>query len=119
MSVGELIKIALLLFTALTGLVSIFAPDVAGRFVGFYNLTPRGRSEVRTVLGGVFLGLAIAPLALGRAQVAYQVVGFAYLVGALVRTASIVSLDRDTSRSSLISVAFEWAAAILLIALPN
>ncbi len=82
---------------------------------GFTGLTapgPRGISEIRSVLGGGFIGLGLAPLILG--GVAYDMLGVAYLAIAAARIASII-LDKSYERSNWISLAVEIVAGVVLI----
>jgi hypothetical protein len=121
LGIGQVIHVGIALFTIIIGLVSVVYPKAAARFTGFGdNVSPRGISEVRSVIGGAFVGLGLAPFLLGNAQIAFQVMGITYLAIGIVRTISILALDKDTSSSSLISVGSEYlfAALLLLIQTP-
>jgi hypothetical protein len=116
MNVALAIKQGICLFTALIGLFSVVSPKVAGRFIGFgTNISPRGISEIRAVVGGAFVALGIAPFILP--YFGFEVVGLVYLAIAIVRSLSIAVLEKDFSRSNVISAISEWvmAAALLLL----
>jgi hypothetical protein len=122
MNLGQVIQLGIALFTIVIGLVSVVYPKAAARFTGFGDsVSPRGISEVRSVIGGAFVGLGLAPFLSGNAQIAFQVMGITYLAIGIVRTISIVVLDKDASSSSLISVGSEYlfAALLLLIQTPT
>ncbi len=108
----EIVKIILAAGTILTGLISLIVPRSVQGFTGLTAPGPRGISEIRSVLGGGFIGLGLAPLILG--GVAYDMLGVAYLAIAAARIASII-LDKSYERSNWISLAVEIVAGVVLI----
>ncbi len=98
--------------TVATGLLSLFAPE---KIVGFTGLSPqggRGITEIRSVLGGMFIALGAAPFFLGEA--AFTVLGISYLGIGVVRVISIF-LDKSSTQSNWISVAFEFIFGVILV----
>jgi hypothetical protein len=98
--------------TVATGLLSLFAPE---KTVGFTGLSPqggRGITEIRSVLGGLFIALGAAPFFLG--EVAFMVLGISYLGIGVVRVISIF-LDKSGTQSNWISVAFEFIFGVILV----
>lgn len=98
--------------TVATGLLSLFAPQ---KTVGFTGLSPqggRGITEIRSVLGGMFIALGVAPFFLG--EVAFTVLGISYLGIGIVRVISIF-LDKSGTQSNWISVAFEFIFGVILV----
>lgn len=98
--------------TALVGVFSLVAPE---RVVGFTGLAPqggRGITEIRSVLGGLFIALGIAPFFLG--DVAYTVLGIGYLAIAIVRLPSIF-FDKSSMQSNWVSLAFEIIFGVILV----
>ena len=98
--------------TVATGLLSLFAPE---KTVGFTGLSPqggRGITEIRSVLGGMFIALGVAPFFLG--EVAFTVLGISYLGIGIVRVISIF-LDKSGTQSNWISVAFEFIFGVILV----
>jgi hypothetical protein len=98
--------------TALVGVFSLIAPE---RIVGFTGLAPqggRGITEIRSVLGGLFIALGIAPFFLG--DVAYTMLGIGYLAIAIVRLPSIF-LDKSSTQSNWVSLAFEIIFGVILV----
>jgi hypothetical protein len=65
------------------------------------------------VLGGFFVALGAVPLILG-APAAYQMLGIAYLVVAVVRSASMI-IDKSVVQSNIISVLFEIVFGVILV----
>jgi len=108
----EIVQIILAAGTILTGMISLIVPRSVQGFTGLTAPGPRGISEIRSVLGGGFIGLGLAPLILG--GVAYDMLGVAYLAIAVARIASIV-LDKSYDRSNWISLAVEIVAGIILL----
>ena len=109
----EILKIVLAVGTIATGLVSLIRPRAVQGFTGLSAPGPRGITEIRSILGGGFVGLGLAPLILG-APAAYQMLGITYLVIAVARIAGI-ALDRSFERSNWISLAVEVVAGIILL----
>jgi hypothetical protein len=108
-----ILKIIMAVGTIATGLISLIWPRSIQGFTGLSAPGPRGITEIRAVLGGVFLGLGVAPLVLD-APAAYQMLGITYLAIAVARIAGI-ALDRSYEQSNWISLAVEIAAGIILV----
>jgi succinate dehydrogenase/fumarate reductase cytochrome b subunit len=113
MSLVNLLKIIAVLGTAATGLLAFVKPDAAYDFTGLSANGPRGVSEIRSVFGGLFVALGLAPLFLG--PTAYMFLGIGYLAIAAARTFSIV-FDKSYARSNLISLGIEVVLGLILIA---
>jgi hypothetical protein len=94
-------------------LISLIRPRAVPGFTGLSAPGPRGITEIRSILGGGFVGLGLAPLILG-APAAYRMLGITYLVIAAARIFGIV-LDRSFERSNWISLAVEIVAGIILL----
>jgi hypothetical protein len=112
MSVLEILKVIAALATAATGVFVLFAPRKTVGFTGLEPIGGRGISELRAVLGGLFIALGVTPLWLG--ETAYLMLGIGYLAIAGVRAVSIV-VDRSAVPSNLISLATEIVLGIILV----
>lgn len=112
MNVLMILKIIAALATAATGLLALVRPTAVYGFTGLIADGARGISEIRSIFGGLFIALGVAPFIFGDA--AYQVLGFGYLAIALVRLVSIF-IDHSTAQSNLISLAIEIVFGIILI----
>lgn len=113
MSILEILKLVAALGTIGTGLVSLVRPLAVREFTGLEVRGARGITEIRAVLGGVFIGLGAAPFILD-SPIAYQTLGLMYLFVAVIRSVSMF-VDRSIMRSNLISVASEIALGVILI----
>jgi hypothetical protein len=113
MTVLLVLKYLVVVVTLATGLISIIWPKSIKGFTGLEATSPRAISEIRAVMGGVFLGLGIAAFVLNTPQV-YQMLGIAFAAIALVRGISIV-LDHAAVQSNIISLATEVVMAVILI----
>ena len=109
----DILQIIACVGTIVVGLYSLLRPNAVTGFTGLAPQGPRGISEIRAVLGGFFVALGAAPLALG-AEAAYTMLGIAYLVVAAVRLASIF-LDGSSVRSNWISFASEVILGVILV----
>ena len=78
------IKILIAAATLGFGALSIVRPAAAERFTGLKAEGPRGISEIRSVLGGLFVGLAIAAFVYHSPH-AFGTLGIGYLGIAFVR----------------------------------
>jgi hypothetical protein len=113
MSLLEILKIASAIATILTGVVSLFWPLKVRGFTGLEVNGSRGVTEIRSILGGFFIGLGVAMLILND-PVAYLMMGIAYLVVAGVRTISMF-IDKSVVQSNVISVITEVILGIILV----
>lgn len=113
MTLIEILKIAVGIATILTGLVSLIWPLRVRGFTGLDVNGGRGVTEIRAILGGVFVGLGGAVIILNE-PAAYTTLGITYLVVAAVRTISMF-IDKSVERSNVISVITEVIMGIILV----
>ena len=113
MTLLEILKIAVGIATILTGLVSLIWPLRVRGFTGLDVKGGRGVTEIRAILGGVFVGLGGAVIILNE-PAAYTTLGITYLVVAAVRTISMF-IDKSVERSNVISVITEVIMGIILV----
>ena len=112
MNVLQILQVIAALATAATGLFSMLAPTKITGFTGLQPVGGRGITELRSVLGALFIALGVAPLILG--PVAYLMLGIGYLAIAAVRAVSMF-VDRSVVQSNLISLATEIVLGVILI----
>ena len=108
----SVLKMIAALATAATGLLALVKPSAAYGFTGLNAVGPRGISEIRAVMGGLFIGLGIAPLFLKTP--AYKMLGIGYLAIAAVRIFSII-FDKSYAQSNWISLAIEIVLGVILV----
>jgi len=108
-----ILKYVAAIATILTGAVSLFWPLRIRGFTGLDIVGGRGVTEIRSILGGFFIGLGAAVLLLND-PAAYQTLGIAYLVVAVVRTISMF-VDKSVVQSNIISVIAEVIFGVILI----
>ena len=101
------------LATVITGVVSLFWPLKVPGFTGLEPVGGRGISEIRTILGALFIGLGGAVLYFNTKE-AYMILGITYLAMALVRGISIL-VDKSPVSSNIISFVVELVLGILLV----
>jgi hypothetical protein len=99
--------------TILTGLLSLIRPRAVKGFTGLSAESGRGITEIRSILGGVFVGLGAAPLILN-APAAYQTLGIVYLVVAGARAVSMF-VDKSVVQSNIISLVVEIVFGVVLV----
>ena len=112
MNVLETLQIIAALATAATGLFSLLAPTKLTGFTGLQPVGGRGITELRAVLGALFIALGLAPLFLG--PVAYLMLGIGYLAIGAVRAVSMI-LDRSVVQSNVISLITEIVLGVILV----
>jgi hypothetical protein len=99
--------------TILTGAISLVRPLAVTGFTGLKPDGARGLSEIRAVLGGLFIASGAAVLYLNE-PAAFKTLGFAYLGTGLARLVSIfVDGARDTS--NIVSLAWEIFFGLVLV----
>jgi hypothetical protein len=99
--------------TILTGLYSLLKPARITSFTGLSPIGGRGITEIRSVLGGLFIALGAFPL-IFNSPIAYMMLGVAYLAIGLVRAVSMF-MDKSVVRSNVISLAVEIIFGIFLV----
>jgi hypothetical protein len=112
MSLLAILQIVAALATAATGLFSLLAPTKIIAFTGLQPIGGRGITELRSVLGALFIALGLAPLFLGAP--AYLMLGIGYLAIGAVRAVSMF-VDRSVVQSNVISLATEIVLGVILI----
>jgi hypothetical protein len=108
-----ILKYVAAIATILTGAVSLIWPLRVRGFTGLEVVGGRGVTEIRSILGGFFVGLGAAVLLLND-PIAYQTLGITYLVVAVVRTISMF-IDKSVVQSNIISVIAEVILGVILI----
>ena len=109
----QILKYVTAAATILVGVVSLFWPRQVFGFTGLEANGGRGITEIRTILGALFIGLGAAVLYLNT-PAAYQVLGITYLVMAIARSISMF-VDKSVVSSNVISAISELAFGIILI----
>ncbi|MGD8404066.1 MAG: DUF4345 family protein [Anaerolineales bacterium] len=113
MNILKILQIVAVIATILTGLVSLIWPLRVQGFTGLTAPGGRGITEIRSILGGLFIGLGIAVFLLETRE-SYQMLGIMYLAIAAVRAASIV-IDKSPEQSNIISLIAEIVLGIILV----
>lgn len=109
----KILQLIAVIATILTGLVSLINPLGIQGFTGLTAPGGRGITEIRSILGGLFIGLGIAVFLLGTRET-YQMLGIMYLAIGVVRFASIF-LDKSSTQSNWISLAVEIIFGVILL----
>jgi hypothetical protein len=109
----QVLQIITAIATILTGLVSLLKPTAVTGFTGLQPVGGRGITEIRSILGGVFIALGAVPLILN-SPVAYLMLGITYLVIGLVRAVSMF-MDKSVVQSNIISLVVEIIFGIILV----
>ena len=110
----RLLRCVVLAATVASGLVLLVRPESVSGFTGLAPDTARGITEIRAAMGGVFIALGLAPLFLKTS--AERVLGLVYLAIAAVRAPFMFADGSAGEQSNWISLAFEVAAAAILLA---
>ena len=109
----QILQIIAAVGTILTGLYSLLKPAAVTGFTGLRPEGARGITEIRAILGGLFIALGAVPLVLN-SPIAYLMLGIAYLAIGLVRAISMF-MDKSVVSSNLISLAVEIVFGIILV----
>lgn len=116
MTILDIVKIICAVGTIGVGVLSAVNPTGIHNFTGLDVAgNPRGITEVRSVLGGFFIALGLAPLIwYAQREPMYLMLGFTYLVVAGVRLISML-LDKSVMQSNIISLVVEIIFGVLLV----
>lgn len=109
----QILKYVAAIATILTGVASLFWPMKVLSFTGLDVQGGRGVTEIRTILGALFVALGVAVLYFNMPQT-YQMLGITYLVMAIVRLVSIF-VDDSAISSNIVSVVAELVIGIILV----
>lgn len=99
--------------TILVGVAALVRPTAVVGFTGLQPTGGRGITEIRSVLGGLFIGLGVAALLL-RTPAAYRTLGIGYLATGAVRAISMFA-DKSLVSSNTISLAWEIIFGLALV----
>jgi hypothetical protein len=113
MSILQILQIIAAIGTILTGAVSLFWPSKVQGFTGLSANGGRGITEIRTILGALFIALGAAALYFNM-PATYQMLGITYLTMAIVRGISII-VDKSAGSSNIISLAAELVFGLILV----
>ena len=113
MNILKIFQLLAVILTIVTGLVSLLWPRSVQGFTGLTAPDGRGITEIRSILGGLFIGLGIAVLVLATRET-YQMLGIMYLAIAAVRLVSIF-VDKSSVQSNWISLAIEIVVGMILV----
>lgn len=100
------------ILTVISGLFALFAPERAVALTGLVPKGGRGLTEIRCLMGGLYIALGVTPFLLG--QVAFTVLGIGYLTISIVRLVSIF-VDKSASSSNWASFGMEFVLGLILI----
>jgi len=109
----NILKIVAAVITIGTGLLSLLKPTAVYGFTGLTAEGGRGITEIRAILGGLFIALGGAVLYFQMRET-YAVLGIMYLFVALVRLVSIF-VDDSAEQSNIISLISEIIPGIILV----
>lgn len=113
MAILQVLKVVAAVATLATGVYSFVRPRAVFDFIGLYASGARGIVEIRSIFGGLLIGLGAAPLVLGKPE-AYRVVGIGYLAIAVTRLIATF-LDGSYEASNLGSLAVEVVFGLILV----
>jgi len=109
----QVLQIIAAVGTILTGLYSLLRPTTLTGFTGLRPEGGRGITEIRAILGGLFIALGAFPLIVN-SPIAYMMLGVTYLGIAVVRAVSMF-MDKSVVQSNVISLAVEIVFGIILV----
>lgn len=109
----QILKIIAASGTILTGFYALLAPLKVRAFTGLELPSGRGITEVRSILGGLFIALGAAPLLFNSTDM-FLMLGISYLGIGLVRAVSMF-VDKSLVQSNFISLVVELVFGIILI----
>jgi len=113
MNILKILQIIAVIGTIVTGLVSLLWPRSVFGFTGLTAPGPRGITEIRSIFGGLFIGLGIAVFVLGTREV-YQMLGIMYFAIGAMRAVSMI-VDKSIEQSNIVSLIVEIVFGVILV----
>jgi len=110
----EILKIVACIGTIGTGLLAAIRPSAVPGFTGVETTGPRGVTEIRSIFGGLFIGVGAFPL-VADAPAAFVMLGVMYLAIAAVRLVSMLVDGSLNEASNIISLVVEIVFGVILI----
>jgi hypothetical protein len=110
----QILQIVACIGTIGTGLLAALRPSAVPGFTGLEAPGPRGVTEIRSILGGLFIGVGAFPLIVG-VPATYQMLGVMYLAIAAVRLVSMVVDGSLSETSNIISLVVEVVFGVILV----
>lgn len=109
----KILQIIAVIGTISTGVYSLIAPTKIEGFTGIKPVGGRGITEIRSVFGGLFIGLGLAAFLLD-STVTYPLIGIVYLAIGAVRAVAMF-IDKSIEQSNIISLVVEIVFGIILV----
>ncbi len=109
----QILKYIAVAVTLFTGVYSLIAPKKIKGFTGLEASSPRAITEIRSVMGGTFVALAIAAILFHTKEI-FLSLALVYAVIGVIRAISI-AIDKSNEKSNLISLVSEVILVIILI----
>jgi len=109
----NILKIAAAVVTIGTGLLSLLKPRAVYGFTGLTAEGSRGITEIRSILGALFVALGGAVLYFQLSET-YAMLGIMYLFIALVRLVSMF-VDKSVEQSNIVSLITEIILGVILV----
>jgi hypothetical protein len=110
----HILKIIGCIGTIGTGLLATVRPSAVPGFTGLETTGPRGVTEIRSIFGGLFIGVGAFPMIID-VPAAYHMLGVMYLAIAAVRLVSMLVDGSLNETSNLISLAVEIVFGVVLV----
>lgn len=109
-----ILKIISCVATIGTGLLAALRPSAVPGFTGLETTGPRGVTEIRSIFGGLFIGVGAFPLIAGL-PAAYRMLGVMYLAIGAARLVSMVVDGSLSELSNIISLVVEIVFGVILV----
>jgi hypothetical protein len=100
------------ILTIISGIFALFSPEKAVSLSGLAPKGGRGLTEIRCIMGGLYIALGVTPFLLGGAT--FTMLGIGYLAIGLVRLVSIF-IDKSGTQSNWMSLALELVLGVILV----
>ena len=100
------------ILTIVAGLFALFSPKNAVSISGLVPQGGRGLTEIRCVMGGLYVALGVTPFILGGDT--FTMLGIVYLAIGLVRLVSIF-VDKSGIQSNWMSLGLEFVLGVILV----
>lgn len=110
----QALKVVSAVLTVATGLLAAIRPSAIPGFTGLQVAGPRGVTEIRSIFGGLFIGVGAYPLVVDE-PATYVMLGVMYLTIGAARLMSMLIDGSLSETSNLVSLVVEIVLGTVLI----
>lgn len=109
-----ILNLAGVIITIVFGAWALFKPKIFSKILSLTPYKKRGITEIRATYGGWILGLSIYAI-INQSKVLFTCLGYGWMGAALIRSISMLIIDKSYSTKNLSFLIIELIVGLLLL----